>query len=347
MLYVPIIKLKKYEILNAKYFKRFLNHKDIIPFLELRYSLKEKKKNCHLNDFLKVTGINNFFLGIPHKKSAIKINGSSDKDNYIVQANKNIKTYYNEVINLFDVENAIPVFYVYDNNDLEYLSEFINYARDFNRKIGIITTPKIAKTFDEKNIEINMSDYLLIDLESESIISQKVNLEIITKNTRCKVILIRENRSLGTNNTSLEDNEQSPLLNDLSTEFNEVNERKIRIIINGFGDYCGQKNDISTSAGGNKQEKYPATALYIKEDNPNYFYTIKSDIPVSDGFLDLKEKAIERINIIDKNNITQINEILNELSMKTYAFWHILEESCYLAKMYYYDDWKNIVVKNF
>ena len=92
MLYVPIIKLKKYEILYAKYFKRFLNHKDVIPFLELRYSLKEEKKNCHLNDFLKVAGINNFFLGIPHKKSAIKINGSSDKDNYIVQANKNIKT---------------------------------------------------------------------------------------------------------------------------------------------------------------------------------------------------------------------------------------------------------------
>ena len=347
MLYIPIIKLKKTEIIKAQYFNKYLHHENIIPFLELRYSLNEQAKNCNLNDFLQITKLSTFFLGIPHKKSAIRINGSSKEDNYLVQANKNAKAYYEEATNLFVVKNAVPVFYVYSDNDLIYLNEFISYARDSDRRIGIIATPRLAKSFKDNGVELSMSDYLFIDLEDKSIVSQRVNLEEITRNTRCKIILIRENRSLWTNNTSLEDEKQSPMLNDLSTEFDEINKRKIRIIIHGFGDYCGQKNDISTSGGGNKQEKYPATALYIKEDKPHYFYTVKSDIPIFDGFADLKTKTIAKMDIIDRNNVTQAKDILNNLSMKTYSYWHILEETCYLAKMYHYDDWKTIVVKNF
>ncbi len=344
MIYVPIIKLKKYEILRAKYVVKYINHQSIIPFLELRYSLSEEKKNSNLKDFIEVTHLKKYFLGIPHKKTAIKVGDNDGKDNFVVDANKNIQTYFNESLSLFDDKNAIPVFYVYKEEDKEYIGDFIEYGHSYNRTIGIITTPKIASEL--KDVDLSMSDYLLIDLGNEKINSQRLNLEKASRNTKCRIILIRENRGVNTNNTSIELDEEAPLLSDLSTEFDDA--KKIRMVAVGFGDYCGQKNNITTTGGNGKVEQYPATSIYMKEKSPCYFHGLKSELDTkSGGFDDLKKLVLERINKLDPNNVTPLEEMLNSEGVGYYAMWHIIEEWCYIAKMSYYDDWKNEIIKGF
>ena len=347
MYYIPIIKLKSREMVKAHFIKSALNHENVIPFLELRFNPNDSRKNHSLNEFLHSTNVNKFFLGIPHKPSVIKVKDTRETDNYLANANITRKRYLDEVQELFDFKNCTPVFYVYSKDDLTYAYEFIEYGHYLERQIGIITTPSLSRIFNKKLLD--MRDYLFIDLEDKTIASQKPSLEMITSSTTCNLIIVRENRKSNTYNTQIVTDKPAPLLNDLSTEFDNIKRLNIRVCLFGFADYCGFKNDISIDGQGmDASEFYPAVALYMKEDDSSYFLGIRSDsMKKEGGFQRLLELVKERIEILDPCRKTPIEEMLKEINIGDFAIWNVITQWFYISKMVDKDDWKNVVIKNY
>lgn len=341
MKYVPIIKLKHREISKSKYIKDFLKNENIIPFLELRYELNKIGKNKNLNDFISYTSIKEYFLGIPHKPEIIGKGAKLKSGDFLLEANKDIESYFEKTIELFRKNDCIPVFYVYKEIDISRLYDFVKYGHDKNRRIGILATPYLAKKI--KFNEINNEDFLLLDLNSESIKSQIPNLKEIFENFKCNIILARENRTRNTFNSAIELDKKAPLLNDLSTEITNDSPLFVKSKIYGFGDYCGYKNDISIGdLPIDSSEFYPAVALYLKYAPTPFYLGIKSPKKRNEyGFDALKELVLARIKILDPLNKTKLSIYLKEVNMGDYAAWNVATQWFYIATMSIYDDWKN------
>ena len=63
--------MKNAEIRLADYASNYFKHEHILPFLELIYEADAKGANKSLDCFLDKINCDNYFLGIPHKKSAL------------------------------------------------------------------------------------------------------------------------------------------------------------------------------------------------------------------------------------------------------------------------------------
>ena len=333
--------MKHREISKASYIKTFLSNENILPFLELRYDFNKKDKNKNINDFINYTNITKFFLGIPHKPEIVGKGAKLDSNDFLTLANKNTESYYEKTIGLFANELCIPVFYVYSDDDVNKAPDFIKFGHDKNRKIGILTTPNLSKKL--KTCGLNKEDFIFLDLNSESIKSQTPNLKELFSNFECKIILLRENRTRNTYNSSIELDKNAPLFNDLSTEITNDSPLFVKNNIYGFGDYCGFKNDVSIGdIPIDSSEFYPAVALYQRSTANPYFLGIKSIKKKEDnGFDNLREFVLKRINIIDPENKTNILDFLTKEKTRDYAAWNVITQWYYIAVMSIHDSWKD------
>lgn len=341
MNYIPIIKLKYNEILKSKYIKNYLSHKNIIPFLELRFELDKIVKNKNINDFINDTNITKYFLGIPHKPEVVGKGAKLNPDDYLTQANSTIYNYFNETIKLFSKEECLPVYYVYSDNDFIKLYNFLDYGHALKRHVAVLTTPGYAKKIKKEKIE--NEDFIFLDLYSNTIKSHVPNLKDIFANYSCNIILIRENRTRNTFNSAIELDKKAPLYNDLSNELVDPSISFVKNSLFGFGDFCGFKNDVNI---GNQpidsSEFYPAIALYQKQQKPNQFLGIRTSVQKNcGGFADLKQLVIKRASTLDPLNQTPLFNFLSEEKTENYAAWNIITQWYYIAVMSIYDSWKN------
>ncbi|MDD3067661.1 MAG: hypothetical protein PHF13_02175 [Acholeplasmataceae bacterium] len=348
MYYIPIIKLKKREINKAKYLQSYLSHPNIVPFLELRYSLESTDKNTRVDDFVDSACIKTFFLGIPHKASVISYGtGGNIKEDYLFIANSSASKYLEESKQLFLVDNCIPIYYIYSEEDLNFYKQFVELGHQQGRPVGLLARPNLALRLDNNAIQKN--DFLFIDLEGDEILSQKPNLERITFLFSSKIILIRENRNLKTMNTHISLDGEAPLVNDLSTEFDNVLKSKIKLRLFGFADYCGFKNDVSIGSKPiDSSNFYPAIALYQKQKTPPIFLGIRSStIKQYGGFLGLATLVKDRFDVLDPKNLTPLNAFINCEKTGDYTAWNVITQWFYIAQMSIFDDWKNFNISNY
>lgn len=338
MFYVPIIKLKSAEIRLSSYIKNAICNDNIIPFLELIYELDNTRKNTTLDTFLNNTGIRFFFVGIPHKPDVIK---TDDGKKLVTKANKNSKTYYDESLKLFNLKTCIPVFYVYNNEDIDYCNSFLKYAKDHNKMAAVITTTNYASSINQSFLSTNT--YLLIDIGKDGLGAKRISLKSICSTFDSHLIIIRESRDINTMNTIIKNGKPVQLNEDLSGDIKRL-KNVLGFKISGFGDYCGYKNVATLEGGGgNRGKMFPAWAMYRRDEITPYYLGIKSSKPLSDdGFNELIKLSIECFKKIDPSLDNPCISILMNENMGNYGPWNVLTEWNYIYQMSKYDDWVKI-----
>lgn len=335
MFYMPIIKLKAEEIRLSTYIKDSITNENIIPFLELIYELDNNRKNTTLDEFLKATGCNFFFVGIPHNPIVIK---TDDGKKLVTKANKDNETYYNETIKLFEIKHSIPVFYVYSEEDIDYANSFLQYAQSIKKAAAVITTTNYATQLDQDLLTRNV--YLMLDIGKDELGPKRIVIKSCTNNN-ANIIIVRENRDMDTMNNIIKTDAHVPLLEDLSCSIERL-KNNLNFKISGFGDYCGYKNVATLKGGGGNRDKmFPAWAMYRRDESNPYYLGICSDKSLTcGGFKRLVELSLERLTKIDINN--PCIKILKEKPMTTYGPWNVLTEWNYIYQMSKYDGWSEI-----
>lgn len=332
--------MKHEEIRLASYASDYFIHEHIIPFFELIYEPDDKGKNKSIYSFLEKTDCKKYFLGIPHKKTALV-----KKDRmYASNVNENVETYFNASLKLFEVDNAIPVFYVYDENDAHYVYHFLTKAKKENKSIGLVITTSSARNIPFSSLTEN--DYVFVDINNDKLSSKKVTLNRALTDCKSKIILMRENRRVELTNSVISNGMPAPFECDLSNEIKDSIE-ELTFNIFGFADFCGYKNTIATSGGGGHRDKtFPAWPMYSRKDQLPQFIGIKSSISLEEdqkrSFNDLMMKSIEQMKVEKNIEKTTSIEMLNQCTVTVFAFWNVLTQWHYLSQMVIYDDWKNI-----
>lgn len=331
--------MKNAEIRLAKYAKSYFVHPQVLPFLELIYETDSAGTNKNLNTFLSNVSCNRFFLGIPHKNTALV-----KKDTmYVSKVNSTKESYFQATMKLFNIKEAIPVFYIYDAVDASYLTAFIKKGRARNRSIGIIVSTSSSKFIDLETLTEN--DFVFVDINTDTLSSKRVVLNTILTNCVANIILLRENRRIDLMNNVIETGKPAPFENDLSREIEEKND-ELSFKIFGFADYCGSKNSIATTGGGgNRNKMYPAWAMYSRKLTTPEFIGAKSTKSLDEqmaSFNELKHISIAQMNLEPNIEKTTSIEMLNNEKVGTFAFWNVLTQWHYLSQMVIYDAWKDI-----
>ena len=331
--------MKNAEIRLANYASSYFKHSHLLPFLELIYEPDAKGTNKSLNDFLEKVECTRFFLGIPHKKTALV-----NKDTmYVSKANKNKATYFNSSLKLFDIEKAIPVYYVYDEEDAHYAFLFIAKAKKENRSIGLVITTTSAKNIDFSLLKEN--DYVFVDIDSDKLSSKRISLNNVLVTCKSRIVLMRENRRNDLMNNVISTGVAVPFECDLSNEI-KTTMSELEFDVFGFADFCGHKNTIATTGGGGNRDKmFPAWAMYSRKGTLPEYIGIRSKISLTNqmaSFNELKDLSIAQMKAEKNIGKTTSMSMLNVESVGAFPFWNVLTQWHYLSQMVIYDDWKDI-----
>lgn len=331
--------MKTTEIRLANYASKYFKHDNLLPFLELIYEPDAKGANKSIDIFLNAIGIEKFFLGIPHKKSALVTND----EKYVSKVSGDPGAYFNASLKLFEIEKAIPVYYVYNENDAFYAHHFIKKANKEHRNIGLIITTSIAKNIDFTLLKEN--DYVFVDIDSDKLSSKRVSLNATLKNCKSKIILLRENRRIDLTNTVIVHGASVPFECDLSHEIKSAMD-ELEFNVYGFADFCGYKNTIATrGGGGNRDKMFPAWAMYSRKNALPEYIGIKSSTSLANQIVSFDELKRNSISILENERNIEATSSISMLSQEkvgTFAFWNVLTQWHYLSQMVIYDDWKNI-----
>lgn len=331
--------MKNAEIRLANYASDYFKHSYLLPFLEIIYEPHAKGVNKSIDCFLEKVNCERFFLGIPHKKAALVSKDSM----YVSNVNKTEDSYFFAALNLFEVENAIPVFYVYNENDTHYAFLFMSKARKENRTIGLIITTSTAKNIDFSLLKEN--DYVFVDIDSDKVSSKRISLNNSLADCKSRIVLMRENRRNELTNNVIDTDESVPFECDLS---NEIKRAKSELTFNvfGFADFCGHKNTIATTGGGGNRDKMrPGWAMYTRKNSTPEFIGIRSSIHLTNqmaSFQELKKLSLDRMKAEKNIDKTSSIAMLNNESVGAFPFWNVLTQWHYLSQMVIYDDWKDI-----
>lgn len=339
MKYIPIIKMKNAEIRLADYASDYFKHNHLLPFLELIYESDAKGTNKSFHSFLEKIGCEKYFLGIPHKQSALV-----KKDTmYVSKVNKSKAAYFSASLKLLDIENAIPVFYVYDEEDAHYAFMFMTKAKKENKSIGIVITTSTAKNIDFSLLSEN--DYVFVDIDSDKLSSKRISLNNVLASCKSRIVLMRENRRNDLMNNVISTGATVPFECDLSSEIKATMD-ELKFNLYGFADFCGHKNTIATSGGGGNRDKmFPGWAMYSRKSALPEFIGIRSTIPLTDqmaSFSELRDLSIAQMKAEKNIDKTTSMSMLNNESIGAFPFWNVLTQWHYLSQMVIYDDWKDI-----
>ena len=331
--------MKNAEIRLANYASDYFKHNHLLPFLELIYEPDAKGTNKSLGSFLEKIGCKKYFLGIPHKKTALV-----NKDTmYVSEVNKTVATYFYASLKLFDIEKAIPVFYVYNEEDAHYAFLFVARAKKENRTIGLVITTSTAKNIDFSLL--NENDYIFVDIDSDKLSSKRISLNNALKSCKSRIILMRENRRNDLMNNVISTGAAVPFECDLSKEI-ELMMSGLEFNVHGFADFCGHKNTIATSGGGSNRDKvFPGWAMYSRKGTFPEFIGIRSRKSLADqmaSFNDLRDLSVAIMKTEKNIDKTTSMSMLNNESIGAFPFWNVLTQWHYLSQMVIYDDWKDV-----
>jgi len=367
MLYIPILKTRGEEYRVAKEMSKCFSNK-IIPMFEIiseTYSVqylideetgeflyeKKGKKHyrikkpenpediitlqhiCHLIDNKKAF-IDYFRYSVEKYGRNIDIQRAALA--YAISNSKH--AYKQKVLSVSDYSNLIPVISIKDEYDIpdNELREFVEELQQRNKSIALrITESYIESHSDLIRLKLRDTDFLLFDIEEQAPKTKFMELrelqEILEFSLNPQVILINSPRKLSIRNGEYPEHDKTDLI-----------DNSARIIasnyeLEGYGDYCGLKDQMPMKDGSNGTGA--ALALFYDfEKNIFYSYSNHDTSLGMAGYYDLIPLIKEDKNILDPSNdcpgYKKVNELSNSGNWNT---WHHIN-----AARYIYQTYKNI-----
>lgn len=313
MIYCPMIKTKNTEKKAMIFLSDYFDNEGVIPYIEIIDAWVYKKKDrptgkVHyvvLDDYLSPLKENqSFFLSIFHTPSIIK---SDTKSVYLQDLNQHEEKYAEQMRFLTAINNAIPVFEIRSEDNLEYAQEYMRFIREKGIKLAIRFTCASKAIINWASEIMGQEDYAFFDVDlSMDDESNYLKRKLLFDKLHCKLVPIRTNR---TNESPLLDQvEQIKALWSRDSEqarrviypdsiewVNQWNSTQVHLA--GWADYAGLKNNLTTKGGG-QTRKY--ALIYSREKKTYRLYSTKN---ASDQFSSIYELFFKERSLLDPKEI--------------------------------------------
>lgn len=297
MLYIPILKTRREEYSIAKEMNYCFSNK-IIPMFEIiseRYEVKylvdertgeflcETKgdRNCKIrkekspDDIITLQYINNLVnnkrVFIDYFRFSIEKYGHNidvHRAELSFYLNNDSTLYMEKVLSVSAFPNMIPVISIKREFDFssKELEDFINKLQSENDSIALrITEEYIEKHSTLLKKKLRFTDYLLFDIEEQNPETKFMEIEELNElDLDSKIILINSPRKLSVRNGEYPEHEETDLINNSARNIAFDNS------LDGYGDYCGLKDQMPMNEGSNGTGA--ALALFFDFDK-NVFYS--------------------------------------------------------------------------
>lgn len=303
-LFIPIIRSKKLAqlkvIKSLEMFKNYNSVKDlIIPYLEIKYDISEKvkidfltqlKNKTHFEELMKATdeSIDNYITRITHSS-------------YGESSIPSLAITFNDIItNISLIKSSIELFHKQNKQIALRISNYGN----------------LHKILDVLSL-LNKNDYLILDTTDQNIFSliygSKIN-EII-KNMHAKLIYFSNERRQPNLGRSYETDKYTENCNYQLIDLIKAK----NLFYDGFGSYCGAKNDDNETAYGTKT--YAVFFEYSFKKNKFMVFKSEETDYVATIYTKLTEKLKNYYKLGKLENLDDINgystTLLNNIFSKT------------------------------
>lgn len=297
MLYIPILKTRREEYSIARKMKYCFSNK-IIPMFEIiseQYDVKylidentgnflyEKKgeKNYKIKkeespeDIITLQHINNLIdnnkVFIDYFRFSIEKYGRNidvQRAELALDLSNNSTHYKEKVLSVSTFPNMIPVISIKNEFDFSNteLENFIDELQARNDSIALrITEAYIEKHSTLIKQKLRPTDYLLFDIEEQNPETKFIEIEELNDfHLNSKIILINSPRKLSIKNGEYPEHVKTDLINNSARIIASNNN------LDGYGDYCGLKDQMPMNEGSNGTGA--ALALFF-DFKQNIFYS--------------------------------------------------------------------------
>lgn len=361
MFYVPILKTRReeysiakemkycfsdkiipmFEIISEQYEVKYLTNENTGEFLYERkgdrnYKIKKEESPEDIITLQYINSlINNSRVFIDYFRFSIEKYGRNidvHRAELAFNLSNNFTQYKNKVLSISAFPNMIPVISIkknfdFSNNELE---NFINELQTQNESIALrITEAYITKHSTLIVQKLRSTDYLLFDIEEQNPETKFMEIEELKElNLDSKIILINSPRKLSIKNGEYPEHGKTDLINNSARTIASDNN------LDGYGDYCGLKDQMPMNEGSNGTGA--ALALFY-DYNKNIFYSYSNhDTSLGmTGYNKLIPIIIKDKELLNPSNdcpgYKKVEELKNSGNWST---WHHINAIRYIHQTY-------------
>jgi hypothetical protein len=302
MLYVPMFKTRQEEICVIKELNECFND-NLIPLIEvldefyetqykkdeltgeyIRVQAKKQMRRVKLEPteddirtlkiITEITGNKEVF--IDYFRYTTKKYGTDIKIEKLVLARKlndDFDLYKSKVFELIEHDNIIPVISIKNGFSITTgeLTDMIRVIKNGNSKVAIRLTDEFIDSLGGVlQNELDVKDYVLLDIEEQVPKSKFMEYEEVDDlDLKANVIVLNSPRQVKPKNGDYPENSYTSLID------NSVKDYVVEYNFAGYGDYCGLKDTLPSTGGGNGQGAALAL-IYDYEENAFWAYTNKN-----------------------------------------------------------------------
>lgn len=310
--YDPVTKMPKISIKNGRRYKVYKEDSD-----------KNINTLEYLNDMVDGHTIFIDYFRYSIEKYGVNINVKGTSLSFKLNDNQDL--YFEKLKSLDNYPNMIPVISIKKDYEIakSNLKELISDLQAKKPTIAIRITDELFDKYDDLIQEfLRESDYLLFDIENQKPETKFLELEEIglDNNNRYKKILICATRGPLLNSRYPEKGVTDLIYTNTKAEAEAYN-------FDGFGDYCGLKDDLPTISGGNKGA---AIALFYDAKTEKFYSYVEKDTSLGQkGYKKLVPIIISDAEILDENNNCPVfKSILESYEVGNYGGWCTWKTYC-------------------
>ncbi len=265
MIYIPMLKNRTIELRIFKDSVNYFSDK-IIPLVEI-ITNKDKANLDYVQKLIndKTLFIDYFRFSTEKYGKKIDFNGSELAYNI----SNNYTMYKSCVLGCAGYDNIIPVVSVKAGFEIKKneLLDFLSQLQQVNSHVALRITEDYLDLYEDVITDVlRVDDYLLFDVEEQNPSLKFMELEQLSDlNPQCKLVLLNSPRKASVWNRQYPEHDKTDLIDNCAREIAELND------FEGYGDYCGLKDVMPQSRGGNNTGAAIAL-LYSFPENVFYSY---------------------------------------------------------------------------
>lgn len=361
MIFIPMLKTRLQELKVAK----DMNHcfsDDIIPLFEIirnKYKTRYKrdpetnlfviqpkngkryriKENPTEDDVITLQNINEIINGekafIDYFRFTIEKYGKRidiTKTDLAWNLSNDENLYLEHIKGISRYPNLIPVVSIKDGFDMKIskLKIFLNEIQCENSSIALRITENWLETYREIIIDtLRNTDYLLFDIGEQNPETKFMEFEELSElKSNAKIVVLNSPRKVEYNNGKYEVHEITELIN---------NSARIEILdydFEGYGDYCGLKDQLPLKGGSNGMGAALAL-IYDYEKNGFHSYMNPDTKQGFQGYNKLIPIILSEKNILDPpNDCPAIEKIDNLKKSGNWSTWHNICVTRYIHQVF-------------
>lgn len=361
MIYVPMLKTRReemsvlrkmrgcfsdeiiplVEILNNKYETKYEIDpitKDYI-FEQRGKSRRRKKRAPTDDDIITLDYLNNIIdnklVFVDFFRFAINKYGKSiaiDKVELAWKLSNDFELYKRFVRGISRFENMIPVISIKEGFGISVkeLEIFLMELQKENVSIALRITEEYVDEYEYViRSLLRNSDYLLLDICEQNPKSKFIELEEILKmELNVRVILLNSPRKISIRNGEYDTHGITKLINNCAKDI------ALEYSLEGYGDYCGLKDDLPSNRGSNGRGAAIAL-LYDYTINSFYSYVHPDTSYGVRGYKEIIPTIITDKRILDaKDDCPAFEKIMNMDGPGTWSTWNNINATRYIYQVF-------------